>query len=107
MRNQRNMWHQLTGLALGVALAGLPWSASAQVGGDTPWLAWVGCWAGSEVTDDQGQTQDFTVCFQPTADPEVIELVTYENGELLNLEELVADGTPTAIAEGGCEGERA
>jgi hypothetical protein len=98
----------MTGLALGVALAWLPLSAEAQgvVAQDTPWLAWVGCWAGSEGADGQDQAEEFTVCFQPTGNPDAVELLTYSDGELVSLEELVADGVPRPLAEGGCEGER-
>ena len=108
MRQGTDMRHLIAGLALGGALALLPWTAEAQGAGapDTRWLAWVGCWAGSEAADDQGQVEEFTVCFQPTTNPEAVELLTYSNGELTNLEELVADGAPVPISEGGCEGER-
>jgi hypothetical protein len=33
-------------------------------------------------------------------------MLTYSDGELVSLEQLAADGVPSPIAEGGCEGER-
>ena len=106
MRDRTKVRHQMIAALLGAALVSLPGSADAQAAQDTPWLAWVGCWAGSDAVDDQAEAEAFTVCFQPTGNADAVDLLTYTEGELVNMEELVADGAPRPVAEGGCEGER-
>ncbi len=104
------MRYTVSGLTALTALAVLPSlvQGTQLVTGaqDTRWLAWAGCWEGSGLGADQGEPAEFTVCLQPGADENGVEMLTYSEGGHLSLEALVADGEPRPLAEGGCEGER-
>lgn len=100
--------HTAPGLLLAAALLlmGLPAGATAwddSTSADDRWTAWTGCWEPL----DSGQAEagsELLVCFEPEADG--VLLVTRQDGEVVGEEWIVADGSPVAAADGGCEGTR-
>ncbi len=93
-----------------LAILSVPFATSATEAGpsraqDSLWLSWIGCWEGAaEVGGDE--TDSFLVCFRPRADGVGVDILTYSEGELTAVEEMLADDTPRPLVEGGCEGER-
>lgn len=88
-------------------LSAYPFEAGALQAQDTSWLAWIGCWEGASPAGEEGDQPDtFIVCFQPAASEAGVEILTYTDGELVSLEEMIADGTPRPVQEDGCRGER-
>jgi hypothetical protein len=65
------------------------------------WTAWVGCWEDAEGADD-----GLLVCFTPLPGMDGVEIRTWIDDELLAAEEVVADGRPVPVEEGGCVGSR-
>jgi hypothetical protein len=65
------------------------------------WMAWVGCWEDAEGADD-----GLLVCFTPLPGTDGVEIRTWIDDELLAAEEVVADGRPVPVEEGGCVGSR-
>jgi hypothetical protein len=92
-------------LALPVFLLGAPAMAQEQSTGmeDSRWLAWMGCW---EATDAGDEEDPLLVCFDALPDGAGVEIRTLAGGEVLAVEEIVADGHPTPAEDGGCMGER-
>jgi hypothetical protein len=86
------------------ALAGGPLAAHSVEGEQTHesrWMAWVGCWEDAEGADD-----GLLVCFTPLPGMDGVEIRTWIDNELLAAEEVVADGRPVPVEEGGCVGSR-
>jgi len=80
--------------------------AQAQATGtDGRWLAWIGCWEGAGISESESQST-LLVCFRPVENGAAVESLTYSEGTLLGSELLRADGSPTTLSEGGCEGTR-
>ena len=72
---------------------------------ETLWLSWIGCWEGAaEVGGDEADS--FLVCFQPLTTGAGVEIRTYAQGDLVASEQMLADGAPRALEEGGCTGQR-
>lgn len=70
--------------------------AAAQDG--QSWRAWAGCW---EAVDAPGTP---TLCVVPTADPAVAELVSVQNGAVVERERIDASGQRVARVREGCSG---
>lgn len=93
-----------------LALVGIPASPAlvqaqfADDAADSQWMAWFGCW---EAADNAEADEDnLLVCFEPLPRSDGVEIRTLMDGEVVAVEEVIADGSPTPAAEGGCEGER-
>lgn len=71
---------------------------------DSRWLAWYGCWEAYDANDEDASS--LLVCFQPLAHEAGVEIQTLVDGEILAVEEIIADGIPMPSEEGGCAGER-
>jgi hypothetical protein len=102
-----------TVIALVSMSAAFPGPARAQVAPaglqDALWLPWIGCWegaAGVAPDEDAPPADAFLVCFEPSPGGSGVEILTYSDGELASTEEMIADGTPRPLEEGGCRGER-
>lgn len=94
----------LLGIVAPLALA-RPAEAALSATQESSWLAWIGCWDGSaEVGSEEAAT--FTVCFRPLTTGGGVEIRTYTDGDLVSTEQMIADGAPRAVEEGGCAGER-
>jgi hypothetical protein len=65
------------------------------------WMAFVGCWEDAAGADD-----GLLVCFTPIPGVDGVEIRTWIDDELLAVEEVVADGRPVPVEEGGCVGDR-
>lgn len=94
-------------LAISAPLLGTPVAAhgASYLAQETLWLAWIGCWEGSaEVGGDD--TTGFVVCFRPLTTGTGVEIRTYAEGDLISTEQILADGLPRDLEEGGCTGER-
>jgi hypothetical protein len=101
------------GLIAFIAISALPTSARAQAAPaglqDSLWLPWIGCWegaAGVTVDEDAPSAGSFLVCFRPSAGGSGVEILTYSDGDLASTEEMIADGTPRPLEDGGCRGQR-
>lgn len=87
-------------------LVALPATAQVQdsVSEDARWMAWMGCW---EAADTYGQDEmALLVCFSPLADRGGVEVRTLADGEVVAVEQIVADGSPVPAEDGGCTGSR-
>jgi hypothetical protein len=99
-----------TVLALGLLLPASPAAAEhpltqdLQEQADTRWVAWAGCWESADPQEDQ-ETK-LVVCFDLLPDRDGVEIRTFMGAEEVAFEEVVADGQPVAIEEGGCTGTR-
>lgn len=70
---------------------------------DSSWLPWIGCWDGaSEVGGDEADA--FLVCFEPIMGTAAVTIRSYTAGELVSVEQMVADGVAREADEGGCVG---
>ena len=67
--------------------------------------AWLGCWSAdlSSVRTDEAPT---IVCITPTANVDVADVVTVQNGRVVARETLDATGRPRALDGARCTGER-
>ena len=103
----RHLHPRLTALLIVPLLAmAVPAAAQAQdsVAEDSRWMAWMGCW---EVADAQGQDEKaLLVCFSPLTDRGGVEVQTLVAGDVVAVEEIVADGAPVPAEDGGCTGDR-
>ncbi len=103
----RNLHPRLTALLIVPLLAvAAPAAAQAQdsAAEDSRWMAWMGCW---EAADAQGQDENaLLVCFSPLADRGGVEVRTLVDGDVVAVEEIVADGAPVPAEDGGCTGDR-
>jgi hypothetical protein len=88
--------------AAGSAAAAHASAVDAPAPQDARWLAWYGCWevAGAEA----GEASELLVCFDPM--DRGVEITTRVDGEVVGVERMIADGSPSPIEEGGCVGER-
>ena len=95
----------LLGIVALLALARTAEAAHPPAQEPSSWTAWIGCWEGSaEVGSEEAAT--FTVCFRPLTTGGGVEIRTYTDGDLVSTEQMIADGAPRAVEEGGCTGER-
>jgi len=76
-----------------------------EVGANSRWTAYIGCWEGAGISES-GSEGSLLVCFRPVEGGAAVESLTYSEGNLIGSEVLRADGTPTPISEGGCQGSR-
>lgn len=92
-------------LALPVMALSTPGTAQAMVQSQqsSDWTAWYGCWEASDTVDAD---ESFLVCFEPLADGSGVEIRTVVEGEVVAVEQIVADGVPVPAEDGGCVGER-
>ena len=94
-------------LAVPVLALSVPGSAQAlnmeDPGPTSDWTAWYGCWEASDTVDAD---ESFLVCFEPLADGAGVEIRTVVEGEVVAVEQIVADGLPVPAEDGGCVGER-
>jgi hypothetical protein len=70
---------------------------------DVRWLAWYGCWTAQDGFDGD---EPLFVCFEPLAGEDGVQIHTYVGSEVAGVEFIRADGSPDAVAEGGCAGDR-
>ena len=75
--------------------------AAAQPSPDARWAAWVGCWTAAA---RPGLPSETTLCVVP--DGAGVRMVTFAGERELLSETLVADGSPQALEERACRGER-
>src|SRR5512135_3641793 len=73
----------------------------AQTPTDGRWMAWLGCW---QPTDPGAPVGGGQVCVLPKAGSAGVTFATIAAGKVVAERDVVADGRPHAITEGGCRG---
>ena len=68
--------------------------------------AWVGCWS-AEPWATRGEAPPPVVCFAPSADRNVAEVLTVQDGRIVSRETLDASGRARALEADRCTGTRA
>lgn len=95
-------------LALTLAfLLAVPTAAQAQAAAgmeDSRWLAWMGCWEATDAGEPDEDT--LLVCFKPLDQAAGVEIQTLVGGDVVAVEEIIADGQPIPAEDGGCTGDR-
>lgn len=88
---------------LGLLLAGAVPAGAQQPANDARWSAWLGCWtpAGRVAAD-----ANTTLCIVPSQDGRGVSMRTFSGDREVFAETLVVDGTPQAMSEKDCTGER-
>src|SRR5262247_3277878 len=107
-----------------VAAVGIPVAASAQdVGGNSSWMAWLGCW--ELIQDDTrsgigsvpitgtasarpsaSRPTDMRVCVTQDASTAGVKMTTFAAGQVVLEQTIVADGREQPIKETGCTGSQ-
>lgn len=87
----------------GNAIQDVPHDVALAAVEDDRWTPWTGCWEPLDSSSDANGSE-LLVCFQP--EDGGVGLITLQDGDVVGEEFIVADGSPVAAADGGCEGTR-
>jgi len=92
-------------MVLGLAASALVATTSgAQASAGPRWQAWLGCWAPTPAGGQIGVASGPTVCITPTADANVVEIVSVADGKILSRDRLDASGAEVPITAKNCSG---
>jgi hypothetical protein len=112
MRNSVRRTFVVASVATGIALAAPLTALHAQSGAGPRWQAWLGCWAANappasstnQTTTTPAPAVAPLVCVTPTADANVVEIVSIAEGKVVSRDRIDASGRSLAITAGGCNG---
>ena len=93
--------------AMAVALAAtalVATTSGAQASAGPRWQAWLGCWAPTPAGGQIGVASGPTVCITPTADANVVEIVSIGDGKIISRDRLDASGAEVPITAKNCNG---
>src|SRR5215212_5396809 len=93
------------GAALGIAGASVAGAQQAAVYG-AGLQAWLGCWSADPGTAGRVDGPPSLVCVAPTADVNVADVLTVQDGKVVARETLDATGRPRPIDAARCSGVR-
>jgi hypothetical protein len=86
-----------------------PTAGAAQVAAGPGWSAWLGCWEPVAQQDffDPTASDESPLCVLPTDGADAVELVTVQDGQIVDRELVRADGVERSIEREGCTGVEA